>query len=128
MIRHLRDTRKVGVVEILVSCKFKEMIAMQVLLLISGLFYVAVMPILFISWLEFFHHDRDNLTHQEQQISMLIIAIATLLWAVVLPFAYLELLDRFKRSSRTARLYKAMMHSTRAESLGAEDGIQFSNY
>jgi hypothetical protein len=39
----------------------------------------------------------------------MVLAIATSLWPIVLPFAYLELLDKFKRSARTSRLYKSML-------------------
>lgn len=97
---------------------------MQVLLLISGLFYVAVIPVLFISWLEFFNCDRDNLTRQEQQISVIMIAIASGLWVIALPFAYLELLDKFKRSSRAAQLYQQMLETPKSQS----DEVQFSNH
>ncbi|MBW4441512.1 MAG: hypothetical protein KME10_09820 [Plectolyngbya sp. WJT66-NPBG17] len=97
---------------------------MQVLLLIGGLFYVAVIPVLFISWLEFFHHDRDNLTQQEQRISIVMIAIASVFWVIALPFAYLELLDKFKRSSRAAKLYQQMLEAPKSQS----DEIQLSNH
>lgn len=89
---------------------------MQILLIGSGLFYLAVIPILFISWLEFFRHDQDELTEKEQNMSMLVLVIASLFWILVLPFAYIELLDRFKRSSRTARLYEKMLEAPKIQS------------
>jgi hypothetical protein len=101
---------------------------MQVLSLVSGLFYVAVMPILFISWLEFFRHDQDNLTASEQHMSVLVIAIASLFWVIVLPFAYLELLDKFKRSSRAARLYQTMLEVPKAQTFIPNEGNQYSNF
>jgi hypothetical protein len=101
---------------------------MQVLLLVSGLFYVAVMPVLFISWLEFFRHDQDDLTHKEQHMSVLVIAIASLFWIIVLPFAYLELLDKFKRSSRAARLYQKMLEAPKLDTFIPNQGSQYSNF
>lgn len=101
---------------------------MQVLLVVSGLFYVAVMPVLFISWLEFFRHDQDDLTKKEQRISGLVIAIACLFWVIVLPFAYLELLDKFKRSSRAARLYQKMLTAPKIQSLTLPEDFPCSNF
>jgi hypothetical protein len=101
---------------------------MQVLLLVSGLFYVAVIPVLFISWLEFFRHDQDNLTKKEQQMSGLVIAIASLFWVIVLPFAYLELLDKFKRSSRAARLYQKMLTAPKIQSVMPSEDSHCSNF
>lgn len=101
---------------------------MQVLLLVSGLFYVAVMPVLFMSWLEFFRHDQDELTQKEQHLSRIVIAIAALFWIIVLPFAYLELLDRFKRSSRAARLYQKMLEAPKINSFLSNEEQQCSNF
>lgn len=101
---------------------------MQVLLVISGLFYVAIIPVLFISWLEFFRHDQDNLTDQEQRISMIVILIASMFWVVALPFAYLELLDRFKRTSRAARLYQNMIGTSKKQPLLPNDEVQYQNH
>lgn len=95
---------------------------MQVLLLISSLFYVAVVPILFISWYEFFRRDQDELTKKEQQKSVFVIAIASLFWVLVLPFAYIELLDQFKQSSRLARLYEKMLEAPKLEPSISNEG------
>ncbi|BAU14608.1 hypothetical protein LEP3755_51570 [Leptolyngbya sp. NIES-3755] len=100
---------------------------MQVLLLILGLFYLAVIPILFISWLEFFRHDEDNLTQEDQKISRLMIAVASVFWILALPFAYVELLDRFKRSSRAARLYQKMLETPKSQPLNSNDEMQVTN-
>ncbi|MCU0550249.1 MAG: hypothetical protein MUC48_12940 [Leptolyngbya sp. Prado105] len=101
---------------------------MQVLLLVSGLFYIAVMPVLFVSWLEFFRHDHDELTRREQHMSVCVIAIASLLWIIILPFAYLELLDKFKRSSRAARLYQKMLEAPKFNTFIPNEGSQYSNF
>ncbi len=87
---------------------------MQVFLWFPVAFYVLVMPILFISWVSFFRQDHD-LSADDKHLSILVITIATILWPVVLPFAYLELLEKFKRSNRTARLYQRMMETSNSQ-------------
>ena len=84
---------------------------MQPLLLLSIAFYSLLMPVLFVNWLRFFREDLD-LSKSEKHLSMVVIAIATLLWPIVLPFAYLELLGKFQKSARTTRLYKEMLETT----------------
>ncbi len=101
---------------------------MQVLLVISGLFYMAIIPVLFMSWLEFFRHDQGNLTDQEQQLSMIVIAIASVFWVVALPFAYLELLDKFRCASRASRLYQSMIETQKSQTLLPNDEVQFQNH
>ncbi len=84
---------------------------MQPLLLLSAAFYCLLMPILFMNWLGLFQEDTE-LTQKEKQLSMGAIAIATILWPIVIPFAYLELLGKFQKSARTTRLYKKMLEAT----------------
>ncbi len=83
---------------------------MHPLLLFFIAFYSLLMPILFVNWLGFFREDL-SLTKSEKQLSMVVIAIATLFWPIVIPFAYLELLGKFQRSARTTRLYKKMLET-----------------
>lgn len=84
---------------------------MQLLLLLPISFYCLLMPILFLTWLGLFQEDTE-LTKREKQLSMGVIAIATLLWPIVIPFAYLELLGKFQKSARTNLLYKKMLEAT----------------
>jgi hypothetical protein len=81
---------------------------MQLFLWFPTAFYVLVMPILFISWVSFFRQDHE-MSAEDRHISFFVIAIATLLWPIVIPFAYLELLEKFKRSNRNVRLYQRMI-------------------
>ncbi|KAM3093262.1 hypothetical protein ACKFKG_19840 [Phormidesmis sp. 146-35] len=83
---------------------------MQTLLFFLGVFYLGMMPILFIGWLGFFRQDAD-MSKEEKQVSLIVLTIATLLWPIVLPFAYLELLGKFKRATRTNRLYKNLLET-----------------
>jgi len=100
---------------------------MQVLELVAGLFYVVVGAVLFIGWLESFRHDQDDLTQQEQRVSMFVLAIASVFWIIALPFAYLELLDRFKNTSRATRLYQSMLENPQSPSVSANDEIRYFN-
>jgi hypothetical protein len=88
---------------------------MQLLLFFPLAFYFLLMPILLISWFNFFRQD-DEMSRREKRLSIVVIAIATVLWPIVLPFAYLELLGKFKKSAKTAKLYKRMLESTTANS------------
>ena len=99
---------------------------MQILVIVIAVIYVVVMPILFINWLGFFRYDIDFLTGDEKQLSLAVIAIATLLWPLVLPFAYIELLDKFKRSTRAARLYQKILETPRTHH-PSESEIHLSN-
>jgi hypothetical protein len=84
---------------------------MQIVLIVIGVLYVVFMPILFVNWLEFFRYEVDSLTGKERQISVISLAIATLFWPLVLPCAYLELLDKLKRSNRVVRIYQRILET-----------------
>lgn len=87
---------------------------MQTLFLLPVSFYILVMPILFSTWMTFFRRDGE-MSREERKTSWWVIAIATMLWPVVLPFAYLELLGKLKRSTKTARLYQHMLETTNSQ-------------
>ncbi len=72
---------------------------MRLLLLAFGAFYLMMAPLLFISWLGFFR-EEPCLSRGERRLSVIVIAIATLLWPFVVPIAYLEVLNKFKQSAR----------------------------
>jgi hypothetical protein len=84
---------------------------MQALLLFPGVFYLVMMPILLTSWLGFFQQDAD-MSEEEKRLSLIVLVIATLLWPIVLPFAYLELLSKFKRAAKTNRAYKNLLETS----------------
>lgn len=58
-------------------------------------FYVVMLPIFFSRWLDFMQHD-DSLSPNEKFSSWVILLIATILWPIVVPISYLELLDARK--------------------------------
>lgn len=100
---------------------------MQIVFFLLAAIYLIVMPILFVNWLGFFRYDAETLTGDEKQVSLSVIAIATLLWPLVLPFAYLELLDKFRRSTRAARLYQRILETPKAQTPAIESEAQISN-
>ena len=58
-------------------------------------FYVIMLPILFSRWLDFMQRD-DSLSSNEKFSSWVLLVIATILWPIVVPISYLELLDARK--------------------------------
>lgn len=46
----------------------------------------------FTAWLKFFKKD-NNLSNKEQQLSWIILLVATVFWPIVVPISYLELLS-----------------------------------
>ncbi|AFZ00511.1 hypothetical protein [Calothrix sp. PCC 6303] len=59
-------------------------------------FYLLISILVFIEWLHFFFEDQDMSLHQ-RYFSGIILIIATFMWPIVIPFAYLELLKFHKR-------------------------------
>ncbi len=72
---------------------------MQVLTFGVVALYIVVMPILFLNWYGLYQQDQD-MTESERQISRIVMVIATVLWPIVLPMSYLELLSKVKRYER----------------------------
>lgn len=103
------------------------MVAMQIVFLLLTAFYVFMMPVLFVNWHGLFCQDVENLSGSEKRISLTVLAIATLAWPLVLPFAYIELLDQVKRLNQTARLYHPSKGRTKSQSESPTDSIHCSN-
>jgi uncharacterized membrane protein len=74
---------------------------MQVLIFGVVALYIVVMPILFLNWYGLYQQDQE-MTESERQISRIVMMIATVLWPIVLPMSYLELLSKVKRYERVA--------------------------
>ncbi len=73
--------------------------------LIYGLlaFYAIVMPMLFTNWYGLYCQDA-GMSLNQRQTSRIVIMLATLLWPIVLPMSYLELLKKVKRYERQSLL------------------------
>jgi hypothetical protein len=68
--------------------------------------YCLMMPILFANWYGLHAKDAD-MSRTERRLSMLVLTIATLLWPVVLPLTYIELLSKVKRYERLERMNRS---------------------
>jgi hypothetical protein len=54
-------------------------------------FYVVMVPFFFLKWIDLLQRDLD-VSLEEYQINVFV-AIAALCWPLILPFAYLDLLE-----------------------------------
>ncbi len=74
---------------------------MKAIILVSlGIFYLLMATCFFTIWLEFFKGDTSrSLSLQEECLGWAILSVATILWPVVVPIAYLEVLLA-KRNNR----------------------------
>lgn len=59
-------------------------------------FYVLVGAIYFVEWMGFFFKDK-SMSSEMRLLSLFILLLATLLWPLIIPFAYLELLKFHQR-------------------------------
>jgi hypothetical protein len=65
--------------------------------LVSGGFICLTSAFYFFTiWLKFFKRDT-GLSLEDKQLSLVILGVATLLWPVVVPLAYIELLSKPKK-------------------------------
>lgn len=65
---------------------------MKILIFPLGGFYLLMAAWVLTIWLKFFKQDT-SLSSEDRLLSMVILVIATILWPVVVPIAYLELLQ-----------------------------------
>jgi hypothetical protein len=66
---------------------------MKVVIIIVLSFYFLIAQRLFKVWLKFFHRDT-GMSPGEKQLSWVVLIVGTLLWPIVLPNAYLSLLEK----------------------------------
>lgn len=66
---------------------------MKVVIIIVLSFYFLIAQRLFKVWLKFFHRD-SSMSPGEKKLSWVVLIVGTLLWPIVLPNAYLSLLEK----------------------------------
>lgn len=66
---------------------------MELLVIISVVFYLLIAHRLFKVWLKFFQQDT-NMSLEEKQISWGVLLMGTVLWPIVVPIAYLSMLEK----------------------------------
>ena len=60
--------------------------------------YLSIAPCLFASWFAFYQQEAGRLSAEEKQLSLLTLAIASVLWPIVVPIAYLNQLSKAKQT------------------------------
>lgn len=70
----------------------------QIFLVSLLLIYLAIAACFFTNWFEFFKRDASKLSAKEKQLSVMTLAIASLLWPIAVPIAYLEKLSKAKQT------------------------------
>jgi hypothetical protein len=66
---------------------------MKLLILILVFFYTVIAQRLFTIWLKFFQRD-SNMSPGEKQLSWVVLIVGTVLWPIVIPNAYLAILEK----------------------------------
>jgi hypothetical protein len=59
----------------------------------SALFYCMIAAHFLRVWLRFFQKDYPRLSGKDRMVSKQVLALATIFWPIVVPLAYLELLE-----------------------------------
>ncbi len=74
---------------------------MKLLIISVVSFYLIMAQRFFKSWLKFFQRDT-SMSREEKQLSWVILLLSTVLWPIVVPIAYLSLLEnKFKSQAET---------------------------
>jgi hypothetical protein len=68
----------------------------QFLIYLAVIAYFGIACCLFYKWLDFFIEDKE-MTSTERSFSILILIFGSILWVIIVPFAYLELLNFHKK-------------------------------
>lgn len=66
---------------------------MNLLIIILIFFYLAMAQRFFKIWFRFFQLDT-TMSHEEQRLSWLVLLIGTILWPLIVPIAYLSVLEK----------------------------------
>ncbi|MEM7717273.1 MAG: hypothetical protein AAF349_27620 [Cyanobacteria bacterium P01_A01_bin.68] len=67
------------------------------------IFYLIMACCFFIQWLGFFIDDKE-MTSTQRYLSLLVLILATILWPLIVPLAYLELLKFHKKHKQVIDL------------------------
>lgn len=68
---------------------------LQSVLIFLAVIYIKVATCLLIRWFKRFQQDID--TNSQIRHSVILLAIATIFWPIVVPFTYLELLSKYQK-------------------------------
>jgi hypothetical protein len=85
---------------------------MQILFIYLGIiFYLVMAYCFFTEWLDFFLED-DEMTLEQRYFFGVILVIASILWPIVVPLAYLELLKFHKKHKQIINLLMSLSKNT----------------
>lgn len=65
---------------------------MELITITFGVFYLLIAHRLLKIWIKFFQQDT-NMSQADQQMSWVVLLIGTVFWPIVVPIAYLSLLE-----------------------------------
>ncbi|MBW4670515.1 MAG: hypothetical protein KME60_24630 [Cyanomargarita calcarea GSE-NOS-MK-12-04C] len=68
----------------------------QFLIYLAVIAYFGIACCFFYKWLDFFIEDEE-MTSTQRSFSTVILIVASILWVIIVPFAYLELLNFHKK-------------------------------
>lgn len=77
---------------------------LQILLLCATTIYLVIACCLFALWLDLIQQDHGYMSLSQQIFSKIFLISATILWPLVVPFAYLELLLKSKNNRKVIGL------------------------
>jgi hypothetical protein len=72
----------------------------SITLFYAAFFYCMIAAHFLRVWLRFFKKDYTHLSAEDKLISKQILALATIFWPIVVPLAYLELLEAKRKLER----------------------------
>lgn len=83
------------------SAKLQQLFLIMLYLLL--VFYILLAGLFFVRWLDFFVEDEE-MSQQMRLLSTFVLVLATILWPITVPFAYLELLKFHKKNKQLINL------------------------
>lgn len=83
---------------------------LQILLISAATFYVVICSCLFTQWLDIMQRDARMNSHI--LVSRIFLVIVTILWPIVVPFAYLELLPKSQIKKESIKTLAEQIHDS----------------
>lgn len=92
-------------------------------------FYILLAGLFFVRWLDFFLED-EQMSPQMRLVSTFVLVLATILWPITVPFAYLELLKFHKKNKQLINLLLDLSDSKQLDEINSKnnftDSLSFS--
>ncbi|BDA68924.1 hypothetical protein RIVM261_016690 [Rivularia sp. IAM M-261] len=85
-------------------------------------FYILFAGLFFVRWLDFFVEDEE-MSPQMRSLSTFILVLATILWPITVPFAYLELLKFHKKNKQLINLLLDLSNSKDFDDINSKNNL-----